>query len=234
VALQNNFIGIVCGLASEAQCIPSTIDATAIRIEVSGADASRALHLSKKLIDMGATGLLSFGISGSLSPTAETGTLLIANMIVLPTQESVTSSQDWVSRLQDAAYASALPLQTVSMYGSNSLIGSPEEKAELFRKTSAIAVDMESAGVACAASVAGRPFAALRAIADPAHRSIPASAAKVVRIDGGIRPLAALGALVRKPADLGTYIRLGQDSQKGLASLRRGADELLPVLLGSL
>ncbi len=231
---QANFIGIVCGLASEVHCIPRTIDSSSVRIQVSGANASRAYDLSNKLIDQGASGLLSFGLSGALSPNTETGSLLIGESIILPSLEAVPSSQDWLSRLKQAADIAGLSLATVSLYGSDTLIGAPEEKASLFKKTKAVAVDMESAGVARAASEASLPFAALRAIADPANRSIPVSAARVVRPDGGIRPIAALSALLKRPSDLGTFVRLGQDSQKGLASLRRGADKLLPALLGTL
>jgi len=60
----------------------------------------------------------------------------------------------------------------------------PERKAGLFHTTGAIAVDLESHLVAQAAARAGRPFLILRAIADPASRSLPPAAVNGLDSDG--------------------------------------------------
>ncbi len=227
---ENNFIGIVCGLSSEARCLAG-VRSNAVRVHVSGANALRAYRFAKKLIDDGATGLVSFGLSGALCPNAKTGSLLLADTVVFPSLDKVETSPEWTRRLQSAAHEAELSVQVAPVYGSDDLIGTPTEKSALFEKTGAVAVDMESLGVAQAAFNAARPFVALRAVADPAHRNIPASAARIVGEAGRIRPLAALGAVLRQPSDLPTFIRLGKESQTGLTSLRRGADKLFPALV---
>ena len=53
----------------------------------------------------------------------------------------------------------------------DSVVGSPDQKRLLGERWKAIAVDMESAGVAQAASEAGLPFTAVKSITDPVeHR----------------------------------------------------------------
>lgn len=230
---KDSFIGIVCGLSSEARCLAG-VRSNAVRIRVSGANALRAYRLAKKLIDEGAAGLVSFGVSGALCPNAKTGSLLLADTVVLPSLDEVETSPDWTRRLQSAAHEAGLSVQVAPVYGSDNLIRTSGEKSALFEKTGAAAVDMESLGVAQAAFSAARPFAVLRAVADPAHRRIPASAAGIVGNTGRIRPLAALGAILRQPSDLPAFIRLGKESRTGLTSLRRSADKLFPALLRTL
>ncbi|MFP4003003.1 MAG: hypothetical protein ACLFV8_04440, partial [Alphaproteobacteria bacterium] len=94
----------------------------------------------------------------------------------------------------------------------------------------AAAVDMESHAVARAARERGLPWAAIRAVADPANRTIPATAMAGLAPDGTARPWRVIRELTARPQDLPALIRLGRDAQAGLATLRGAALHLLPVL----
>ena len=98
-------------------------------------------------------------------------------------------------------------------------MSTPAAKALLFASFGALAVDMESGAVAEACVRAGKPFAVLRAIADPAGRGIPALAMRGLGPEGETRPLAVAAGLLRRPGDLPALIRLGRDSQAALAAL---------------
>ena len=102
-------------------------------------------------------------------------------------------------------------------------IASVAEKAALRAASGALAVDMESGAVAEAAAGAGLPFLALRIVADPADRAIPAAALQGIAPDGSRRPSAVLLNLLTRPADLAPLIRLARDSDAALRQLRRVA-----------
>ena len=117
------------------------------------------------------------------------------------------------------------------VFGSDTIIATGSEKQRIGREYKALAVDMESHGVARAAQGSGIAFGALRAIADGHTRVIPPSAAKAVAPDGSIRALSVLGAALRRPSDFGELFRVGRDSAAAHKNLRRSAGHFIPALL---
>jgi hypothetical protein len=83
------------------------------------------------------------------------------------------------------------------------------EKATLFQRTGAVAVDMESHRIArvAAESGAGLPALAIRAIGDPAGRALPALAATALGEDGRPRVGPVAAGLMRRPGDLAALLR---------------------------
>ena len=102
------------------------------------------------------------------------------------------------------------------------------EKEALWKGTGAAAVDMESGAAAEVAELYGLPFAALRVIIDPAHRSIPISAAVGARENGTTDAFAVIRSLMRRPHDLGEIIRLADDARRANGSLFRCRQALGP------
>jgi len=78
---------------------------------------------------------------------------------------------------------------------------------------------MESRGVAEAAHEAGVPFVALRAVADPADRSLPPAAVDAINAYGRLRPLRVLLGLLRRPRDLAALFALATDARRGYDAL---------------
>jgi hypothetical protein len=102
------------------------------------------------------------------------------------------------------------------------------EKEALWKGTGAAAVDMESGAAAEVAELYGLPFAALRVIIDPAHRTIPVSAAVGARENGTTDAFAVIRSLLRRPHDLGEIIRLADDARRANRSLFRCRQALGP------
>jgi hypothetical protein len=90
---------------------------------------------------------------------------------------------------------------------------------QLFHETGAVAVDMESHTAARVAVRHGLPFVALRAIADPASRHVPASAIAGLRPDGRTDVTAVLGSLLRHPGDLPALIHVARDTAMARSAL---------------
>jgi hypothetical protein len=89
-----------------------------------------------------------------------------------------------------------------------------------------VAVDMESAAVAKVCETMRRPFAILRAIADPAERGIPWPALAGLDRHGRTRPLNVIWRLARRPASLPAVIQVGRDTKVALAALGLAAGVL--------
>jgi len=210
-------IGVVVGLRAEARCLAG-LD---VAIGCSGARPERARAEAARLVAAGAAGLVSFGLAGGLSPALRAGDLVLA-AAVWSGGRPIATDAAWRGRLA-AALGPHVQACEGALAGSDRLLPSSAAKAALHRTSAACAVDMESHLVAEAASRAGLPFLVVRALADASSQEIPAAARHALGPDGAVRAAAVLGGLLRRPQDLAGLLRLGRDSARGLATLRRVA-----------
>ncbi len=216
-------LGIVTGLIAEADCAAKAAtglpkDARPL-LYAAGGDAARARLGAQGLIEAGASGLLSFGLAGGLSPALGPGAVVVAETIETPDGERIDTDPDWRRRFEDLAPTS-IALEHGAIAGVDQAVMTPDDKARLHQKTGALAVDMESHGVAAVARDAGIAFLALRVVADPATRAIPQAALAGMGPDGGLRPMRVLMGLAARPWQLGGCIGLARDSAQAMARLR--------------
>ncbi len=95
--------------------------------------------------------------------------------------------------------------------GADAIAATPDRKRQLFTQTGALAVDLESAAVAEACAAAGKPFAVIRAVADPVHRRLPDLTLDALDEEGRSLPMKVAAGLLRRPFDLPGLIRVGLD-----------------------
>lgn len=213
-------IGIVVGMRSEARLLPGGA------IACSGGAPERAYELTKRMLDGGVAGVLSFGIAGALDPRLRSGSLVVGNEVEVGAS-ILRADEGWTHRLSHA-----LPQASIGLIlGGEEVAATPAAKQALHRQSGAVAVDLESGAVAEACLSAGRPFAVLRAIADPAERGIPLLATAGLGADGSTRPLAVACGLLRRPQDLPALVRLGLETRAALSALG-AAVAILGVTLG--
>jgi hopanoid-associated phosphorylase len=216
-------LGIVVGIEMEADCLRPAFPAAAPPlIAISGANSARAGAAAQALVEEGAQYLLSFGLAGGLDPRRRPGTLVVASSVIAPDSRRFACDAGWRKRLIGAG-RDGPPLLIAELAGSDAPVAGPPDKRRLFETTRAAAVDMESHVVAAVAARAGLPFLAVRAIADPADRTIPRAALAGVAPDGRQRPLAVLVHLLGRPWETVALLRLALDSRAALAVLRRVA-----------
>lgn len=234
------FIGVVCGLKSEAAAVRSSFRKDPrVRIGVSGADARRAEDIAKRFCAEGAKAIFSIGVSGGLDPVLKPGDLIVAERVIINGGEGLASPGKRLSR-EDVRLAGLIGNQNKGhqersvIYGADAIVQSAEEKRRLFQRYRAAAVDMESHGCARAAARAGAPFLAIRAIADPAHRALPPAALGAVASDGSTRVLKTLGAALRDPKQFPELIKLGADSAAATKTLRRELGPMFQQVLAAL
>lgn len=105
-----------------------------------------------------------------------------------------------------------------SLWGGTQVAVSARDKAALFHRSGAQAIDLESGVVAQAAQARGVPFIAVRAICDPAERDLPPAALVALGEAGGIGLWRVLVSVLRRPGQVPALLALGRDA----AAARRG------------
>jgi adenosylhomocysteine nucleosidase len=99
-----------------------------------------------------------------------------------------------------------------SVVGHPSIVVTVEAKRALWLSTGAAAVDMESGAVARVAQAHGLPFAVLRAICDPADRTLPPAALVALNSAGAIGLVRVIGSLLRHPGQFPALMHLANDA----------------------
>jgi hopanoid-associated phosphorylase len=216
-------IGIITGMRVEEDCLAAALSRLPDRnrplLYCAGASAERAHEGARRLIVEGAAGLLSIGIAGGLDAGLRPGDIVLPDTVLCTDGTQHRASEAW-----HAAVVSGLPGVAIgTLMAARTPLASVAEKASVRAASGALAVDMESGAVGKAAADARLPFLALRIIADPADRAIPATALHGIAPDGSRRPLAVLLGLMRRPTDLVPLVRLARDSDAALRQLRRVA-----------
>jgi hopanoid-associated phosphorylase len=207
----------VVGLAFEARIAAGA----GVRVVSRGDSDDLAASISRAFRD-GARGVVSFGVAGGLSPDLAPGTCVIASSIVTGTDRfsRFNTHEDWSQTL-----AQAMPgAVRGTLYGSAGPVTHPHVKATLHRETGAVAVDMESHIVGDVAAAHGLPMAAIRVVTDPAGRALPASILSAMRPNGAVNLPALLWAMLKRPSDLPTLLRLAIDMHAAHATLLRGRE----------
>lgn len=219
-------IGIITGSRLEAGCLGDT----SFRVVGTGANAARARTEADHLVRDGAEALVSFGLAGGLSTELHAGALVLSEVVLAPDGISYRVDAGWREALAARLAAAGLAWRGGLLACSDRLVATPRAKKRLFERTGALAVDMESHGVAAVAKARRVPFVVLRAIADPADQEVPQAALAALGADGRTRILPLLLALARRPRDVPLLLRLARTSQPGLETLRVAITEAGPDL----
>ena len=91
-------LGVVTGLKSEAKLLKGL----GLACVSTGGQAREARRKIDRLIAEGATGLISFGIAGALSPDLKTGDLIVADVVANDIGEAWQTHQPWLDGLLPA------------------------------------------------------------------------------------------------------------------------------------
>ena len=215
-------LGVLAGLQSEARCLSAP--GPHLSIALSAARRPLAEAASARLVAAGATHLLSFGLAGGLDPALPPGTLLLPKVLIMPDGAEHAVDAPWHQQLA-AALADLQPVVGRHL-GADLAVAGAAEKAALFRRSTALAVDMESHVLALAA--AGRPFAILRVVCDAADAALPPAALAGVKPDGSTDLVGVLGSLLRHPGQIPALSRLAR-SAKAAERVLAAAGARLPA-----
>lgn len=213
------FLVIVTGLRSEARLAQLAPGRTLI----GGADRTRLASELNAALCEGAGAVLSFGLAAGLEPGCSPGTLVVPSQIIDGPARYETDTR-WSQRMRSALGGA----RSEPMVGVDAPLVRPADKLQLHAMSGAIAADMESHIAAPLALRAGRPFAALRVICDPAERLLPPAALSGMKPDGGIDLVAVLLSLLRDPRQVSGLLRVAADARRAASVLTRCRASLGP------
>ena len=199
-------IGVVVGLAAEARIAHGL----GWPVAIGGGTIAGAEAAAYRLIDAGAAALVSFGLAGGLDPALRPGAVIVPSAVIVGDDRYATDAD--LSRMLGGATAHRL-------LGAETIVTCAVEKRSLHARTGAAAVDLESGAVARVAAARGIPFAVLRAICDPADRSLPPAALAALDVRGGIGVGRVLISVAAHPAQLPALFALAADAAAARRSL---------------
>ncbi len=217
-------IHVLCALAGEAATLASAAASRGggLSVSVCGMGPARARRAAERILAGGSDGarphlLVSWGLAGALAPDLEPGAL------VLPARVNDEGGGTW--SLPGAGRRGAL-------LSVSHPAGGRDIKSRLRQSSGCDAVDMESAGIADVCATHGVGFVAVRAIVDPAHRSLPHWLPELVDEDGRASPVALARHLARDPGSISSLVRCMTDYRCALRALRQAARRLPQILQG--
>ena len=212
-------IGFITGIKKEAEILLGYPNA---KIVCAGAKTDNAYAQANSLIKNGCEILISFGVAGALDPSLNAGDIVLPRSVIHKDGTVFKTASD-LHQKSSSHMSEKFSPSNGPIFGSTTLISNSAEKQRLFQSHGTIAVDMESLGVAKAAQENDCPFLAIRAISDTAQQNLPAASLQAIDQDGNIKIARVLKELAKKPSDLPALLKLGGNSSKAFASLRRVA-----------
>ena len=220
-----NGVGVVAALEAEARTLGPAVRrrdglfflSDGALLAVSGMGGVLAAIAARNLIDAGAAALMSFGLAGGLDPLLSAGTIVLPSEVISRDGARFLTSTGWREQLS-AAIAKQRPVAAGALLSSSQPIGAVAEKAAAFRETGAVAVDMESLGVAEVSAAHNLPFIAVRVIVDTAADVLPRAVVSASH-EGQVNIRRLIGGLVVAPLDLIGLIHLARAYRAATRSL---------------
>jgi adenosylhomocysteine nucleosidase len=221
-----NVAGVVAALDREARVLGPAVDRTAgfeilaggtLRA-VSGMGSTAAGMAARRLIEAGATALVSWGMAGGLDPDLPAGAICLPREVVAPDGMRFATASSWRETLT-ATVASFRQVTSGALLTSLDPLTGVAAKAAARHETGAVAVDMESSAVAEVAAASHVPFMAVRVIVDTALDVIPGSVTAAGE-SGQVRIARLLVGLARSPGEIVPLIRLAHRYRAAVRSLR--------------
>ncbi|MCL5283406.1 MAG: hypothetical protein M1330_01635 [Armatimonadetes bacterium] len=175
--------------------------------------------------------LLIAGLAGALDPAVKIGTVVLPNAVMDAEQQSAPIPLNSFLDSEMIPCLYGVRLVRGHLLTVNQIVTSPTEKADLFRRTGAVAIDMESASLANRAHSAGIPCAIIRAISDGSAETLPSDLLSCTDEFG--RPKGWLLArwILTHPAGMPELLRLNRNSRLAAGILAASIENYLTNLI---
>jgi nucleoside phosphorylase len=172
----------------------------------------------------GAHAAWSLGFAGGLADTVRSGDLVCPSAVL---DDGTPAAAPLAADASHAAMCSALrcaqlPVASGTLISVETVLRTPEAKRAAHRRSGAVAVEMEAAGVAQAARELGIPWAAVKVIVDAVGDPLPSSLARCTSPEGDLRWRGLLAGALEGRRFWWPLFRLGRASRVAGRNLRQG------------
>jgi adenosylhomocysteine nucleosidase len=208
-------LGIVAALEMERRWIgiPEPL------VELSGVGDTRAEIAAGRLVERGATALVSWGVAGGLDRDLSPGTVILPDTVIGADGSNHGVDLEWRDRLLERGRG-RVATSTSPLYHATSVIKTADEKRAIYERTGAGAADMESAAVARVAFANHIPWIAVRVVIDAADQEVSAAILTATGDDGRLR-MGSVAGLILRPRLWHSLIALGRAGAAAGRSMRR-------------
>ena len=194
-----------------------TIEGPGVVAIAGGGVAERLEAALHQAASNGASGIISYGLTGGLADGLKIGDWVVGNRI------AGAIDHDCHPGWRDAL-ASRLPGARIgAFFADGRMIDTIAEKRALGVDHAALAVDMESHVAARVALAHGLPFAIVRIISDEVDHLLPHAITVSMRPDGGFDRTRMRASLASDPAQMRDVINTMAQFAAGFRGLRSGA-----------
>ena len=226
-------LGIIAALPAEAKCFHTTkinlkspfeIERS-IFLCISGIGYKSSLNAAKELIKLNVDAIISWGIAGATCDLVNTGDIILAKSIKNH-KNIYSTSVKWRKKIIEHFKDSSLNILNEDVVSVEEVCNTPIKKIELFKKTKAVAIDMESAAIAEVAMSNNLDFITVRAIADNSALYIPDVVVKNIDNYGHIKIIKLITSCMFYPSQINQIFLLAKSYKKALKSLENFSTEL--------
>jgi adenosylhomocysteine nucleosidase len=226
-------LGIIAALPAEAKCLydkklelnsPHEIEKD-IFLCLSGIGYEPAQTSANSLLELNVDALISWGVAGAINNSVGSGDVVIANSIIND-DISYPTTHSWVEAISAGLDGSFCKILNADIASSRDMCASVTDKKNLFNKTAALAVDMESVAIAEVAKKYHLDFLVIRSIADGADRGIPEAVKNYTDTLGNPELVKFILSCILKPTQICDIAHLANSYRAGLKSLISIAPEL--------
>jgi adenosylhomocysteine nucleosidase len=199
--MSEQWLVILTAVRMEAKAVARGLGVRAGSLWDAGCPARRfGFPISAQVIGIGAKGLppglttnagcvILAGFAGALDPALKVGDVVL----------------DW----RGGPAPQPGSFRTGRIHSANAIVATAADKAALFARTGAAAVEMEGDAVRRLLAETGIPFIGLRAITDAADEELDPALLGLVDSFGRPKPLALAGFIARHPRRIASLRRLG-------------------------
>ncbi len=202
-------------------------DGTTAACICSGAGLQNAETAADLLMENGATRLVATGTAGGLHPALRPGDLIVADRVYAQHRNGASLVGETAPESSRWPPSQAGPkILRGAVVTCGVVIETPAQKADLYRQTGALAVDMESAAVVRAAARRGVSWLILRAVCDTATESLSREILDTIDMQGRVDVFQLARVLLHRPALGPALLHLNAEFRLALAALKKA----LPLL----
>ena len=189
-----------------------TLRGEPVVLAIAGAGAENAFQAARNLAGaFSLRGLATMGFAGALASGLKPGDVILGDRVF-----------DETTRERFECQSDLLPVRFIrrgSLLSVAGVVTSSARKLQLGKDWGALAADMESAGVARAAALAGLPFCAIKAITDSAEQSLSIDFNRCQSDDGGLSSWAVVKQALTTLGGARDLWRLAQGSRQAAGTL---------------
>jgi adenosylhomocysteine nucleosidase len=183
-----------------------------VALAIAGVGAENAYRSTRELLGSVSTSwVLSIGFAGGLSDSLRVADLLLASEVVDEKSGERFRCDAGIWPVEDG--------QPGVLLASVAVVDSAKAKRALATRWNAMAVDMESSGVARASKEAGLPFGAVKVISDVADESIAIDFQRCWSEDGRLSTWKIVREATASPRGVLGLWRLAKSSRQAAAKL---------------